>query len=48
MVVAYTTLSRLIMDLKKAQLQERLERRRRAYLRPIVLVIDEGYMQLDR
>ncbi len=49
MVVYYTTLSRLIADLKKAQLQGRLERRWRVYLRPAVLVIDEvGYMQLDR
>lgn len=36
-------------DLKKAQLQGRLERRWRVYLRPALLVIDEvGYMQLDR
>ena len=49
MVVYYTTLSHLITDLKKAQLQGRLERRWRVYLRPAVLVIDEvGYMQLDR
>ena len=49
MVVYYTTLSHLIADLKKAQLQGHLERRWRVYLRPAVLVIDEvGYMQLDR
>lgn len=48
-VVYYTTLSRLISDLKKAQVQGRLERRWRVYLRPALLVIDEvGYMQLDR
>lgn len=49
MVVYYTTLSHLIEDLKKAQLQGRLERRWGVYLRPAVLVIDEiGYTQLDR
>lgn len=49
MVVYYTTLSHLIADLKKAQLQGHLERRWRVYLRPAVLVIDEvGYMQLER
>ncbi len=48
-VVYYTTLSYLIEDLKKAQIQERLERRWRVYLRPAVLVIDEiGYSQLNR
>ena len=48
-VVYYTTLSRLISDLKRAQLQGWLERRWRVYLRPALLVIDEvGYMQLDR
>ena len=48
-VVYYTTLSRLISDLKKAQLQGRLERRWKVYLRPSLLVIDEvGYMQLNR
>ena len=49
MVVYYTTLSHLIADLKKAQLQGHLDRRWRVYLRPAVLVIDAvGYMQLDR
>lgn len=49
MVVYYTTLSRLIADLKKAQIQGNLERRWRIYLRPALLVIDEvGYMQLNR
>ena len=49
MVVYYTTLSRLIGDLKKAQTQGHLERRWRIYLRPALLVIDEvGYMQLNR
>lgn len=47
MVVYYITLSHLITDLKKAQLQGRLERRWRVYPRP-ALVIDDGYMQLDR
>lgn len=36
-VVYYTTLSRLISDLKKAQLQGRLERRWKVYLRPSLL-----------
>ena len=49
LVVYYTTLPHLIADLKKAQEQNRLERRWRVYLRPAVLVIDEvGYMQLSR
>lgn len=49
MVVYYTTLSHLIEDLKKAQVQGRLDKRWRVYLRPAVLVIDEiGYTQLDR
>ena len=49
MVVYYTTLSRLIADLKKAQTLGPLERRWRIYLRPALLVIDEvGYMQLSR
>lgn len=49
MVGYYTTLPHLITDLKKAQEQNRLERRWRVYLRPAVLVIDEvGYMQLSR
>ena len=48
-VVYYTTLSHLIEDLKKAQVQGRLDQRWRVYLRPAVLVIDEiGYTQLDR
>ena len=48
-VVYYTTLSRLISDLKRAQLQGCLERRWKVYLRPALLVIDEvGYVQLDR
>lgn len=49
MVVYYTTLSHLIEDLKKAQVQGKLERRFCVYLRPSVLVIDEiGYSQLNR
>lgn len=49
MVVYYTTLSHLMEDLKQAQVQGRLDKRWRFYLRPAVLVIDEiGYMQLDR
>lgn len=49
MVTYYTTLSNLIEDLTKAQVQGRLERRWRVYLRPTVLIIDEiGYSQLNR
>ena len=49
MVTYYTTLSNLIEDLTKAQVQGRLERRWRVYLRPAVLIIDEiGYSQLNR
>jgi DNA replication protein DnaC len=47
--VYYASLSQLIADLKKAQEQNRLERRWRVYLRPDILIIDEvGYLQLDR
>jgi DNA replication protein DnaC len=47
--VYYASLSQLVADLKKAQEQNRLERRWRVYLRPDILIIDEvGYLQLDR
>lgn len=43
-VIYYTTLSHLISDLKRAQLQGRLEHRWRVYFRLALLVIDEmGY-----
>ena len=49
LTVYYTSLARLIEDLKRALEQNRLERRWRVYLRPAILVIDEvGYMQLNR
>ena len=49
LTVYYTSLARLIEDLKRALEQDRLERRWRVYLRPAILVIDEvGYMQLNR
>lgn len=49
MTVYYTELSKLIADLKKAEEQNRLERRWRVYVRPDILIVDEvGYMQLDR
>lgn len=49
MTVYYTSLAHLMSDLKKARMQNRLERRWRIYLRPDILIIDEvGYMQLDR
>ncbi len=49
MTVYYASLPQLIADLKKAVLQDRLERRWRVYARPDILIVDEvGYMQLDR
>jgi DNA replication protein DnaC len=46
--VYFTSLSRLIEDLKTAHKESRLERRMRIYLRPKLLVIDEvGYLPLD-
>ncbi len=49
LTVYYTSLSRLIEDLKQASQQNRLERRWRVYLRPAILIIDEvGYTQLNR
>jgi len=49
LTVFYTTLPNLIGDLQKAQLQDKLEKRWKIYLRPHVLVVDEvGYMQLNR
>ena len=49
MVVYYASLAHLIADLKKADEQNRLDRRWRVYLRPDILIIDEvGYLQLDR
>jgi len=46
--VYFTSLSRLIEDLKKAYKESRLERRMRIYTRPKLLVIDEvGYLPLD-
>jgi DNA replication protein DnaC len=49
MTVYYTELSKLIADLKKADEQNRLERRWRVYARPDILIVDEvGYLQLDR
>ena len=45
----FTTLDRLIMDLRKAQAEQLLDKRFRTYLKPRVLVIDEmGYLPLDR
>lgn len=49
MTVYYTSLPQVVADLKKAALQNNLEKRWRIYERPDILVIDEvGYMQLDR
>ena len=49
MTVYYTTLPRLIADMKKVIMADKLERKLKTFLRPDILVIDEvGYMQLDR
>lgn len=49
MVVYYASLAHLIVDLKKADEQNRLEQRWRVYLRPDILILDEvGYLQLNR
>ena len=49
LTVYYTSLARLIEDLKLSCQQNRLEKRWRVYLRPAILIIDEvGYMQLNR
>lgn len=49
MTVYYADLAKLIADLKKADEQNRLERRLRVYTCPDILIVDEvGYMQLDR
>lgn len=46
--VYFTSLTRLIEDLKKAHKEQRLEKRMRIYIRPKFLVIDEvGYLPLD-
>ena len=45
----FTTLDRMIVDLKKAEAEHKLEKRFRAYLKPKALVVDEmGYLPLDR
>lgn len=47
--VYHTSLPRFIEDSMQTLVQNRLERCRRVYLRPVILVIDEvGYMQLNR
>jgi DNA replication protein DnaC len=47
--VYYSSLPSLIEDLKRANSQNRLDRRWRVYTRPNILIIDEvGYMYLDR
>lgn len=48
MTVYYTSLAELISALRKADLNNKLERRWKVYTRPDILIIDEvGYMQLD-
>lgn len=45
----FTTLDRMILDLKWAEANHNLDRRFRVYLKPRVLVLDEiGYLPLDR
>lgn len=45
----FTTLDRMISDLKRAEANHNLDRRFRVYLKPKVLVLDEmGYLPLDR
>ena len=47
--VQFNILQSASTDLKRAQEQNRLERRWRVYLRPDILIIDEvGYLKLDR
>ncbi len=49
MTVYYATLPRLIADMKKAIMADKLGRKLKICLRPDILVIDEvWYMQLDR
>lgn len=48
MSVYFTSLSRLIEDLKKAHKENHLEKRMRIYTGPKLLIIDEvGYLPLD-
>lgn len=45
----FTTLDRLVTDLKSADANGKFDRRLRVYLKPKVLVLDEiGYLPLDR
>jgi DNA replication protein DnaC len=47
LTVYYTSLARLIEDLKRSMEQGRLDKRWRIYLRPVILIIDEvGYCSL--
>jgi len=49
LTVYYTSLARLIEDLKNFSQQSKLDKRWRIYMRPSILIIDEvGYMQLNR
>jgi DNA replication protein DnaC len=49
MSVYFVSMSRLLADLSKAAKEGRLERRRKIYQRPRLLLVDEiGYSQLDR
>lgn len=47
--VYFTSLTRMIRDLEKADLQGRLDRRWKVYMRPSILIVDEvGYYSMDR
>jgi DNA replication protein DnaC len=47
--VYFTSLTRMIQDLEKADLQGRLDRRWKVYMRPSILIVDEvGYYSMDR
>lgn len=49
MIVYFTTMDRLIGDISKADREERLSKRWKAYQRPDILIIDEmGYKALDQ
>lgn len=47
--VYFTSLTRMIRDLEKADLQGHLDRRWKIYMRPSILIVDEvGYYSMDR
>lgn len=47
--VYFTSMTQMILDLEKTDMQGRLDRRWKVYMRPSILIIDEiGYYSLDR